>query len=167
MEEQGKRGRLSPALVISIIALFVALGGGAYAAKVAKNSVSSAALKKNAVTETKIKAGAVTEAKLADGAATTAKLGTAWARVNASGVIVASQNITGISKTLTGRYCVDVAFTPNAAVATARGDGSPAKRLMQVTIPIGGGCTSGDLVVFGIESDTGSIEDAGFHLIVN
>jgi hypothetical protein len=55
----------SPALVISLIALFVALGGTSYAAiHLPKNSVGAKQLKKNAVTAPKIKNGAVTKAKI-------------------------------------------------------------------------------------------------------
>jgi hypothetical protein len=55
----------SPALVISLIALFVALGGTGYAAThLPKNSVGAKQLKKSAVTSAKIKAGAVTAAKI-------------------------------------------------------------------------------------------------------
>jgi microcystin-dependent protein len=52
-------------LVISLLALFVALGGTTYAAtSLPKNSVGSQQLKKNAVTSPKIKKGAVTAAKI-------------------------------------------------------------------------------------------------------
>ena len=55
----------SPAFVIALIALFVALGGTTYAAtSLPKNSVGSKQLKKNAVTGPKIKKGAVTAAKI-------------------------------------------------------------------------------------------------------
>ena len=55
----------SPALVISLIALFVALGGTTYAAtSLPSNSVGTKQLKKNAVTGPKIKNNAVTAAKL-------------------------------------------------------------------------------------------------------
>jgi hypothetical protein len=56
----------SPALVISLIALFIALGGTSYAAinALPKNSVGTKQLKKNAVTGAKIKNGAVTAAKI-------------------------------------------------------------------------------------------------------
>ncbi len=63
--------RPSPSLVISFIALLVALGGTGYAAfRVPKNSVGSKQLKNNAVTTKKIKNGAVTAAKLAVGSLT-------------------------------------------------------------------------------------------------
>jgi hypothetical protein len=55
----------SPALVIALIALFIALGGTSYAAiKLPKNSVGSKQLKNNAVTGSKIKNGAVTKSKI-------------------------------------------------------------------------------------------------------
>jgi hypothetical protein len=54
------RRRPSPALVISIVALFVALGGTGYAAlKLPKNSVGSKQIKKNAVSGKKVKDGAL------------------------------------------------------------------------------------------------------------
>jgi hypothetical protein len=55
----------SPALVISLLALFIALGGTSYAAiALPKNSVGTKQLKKNAVTGPKIKNGAVTKTKI-------------------------------------------------------------------------------------------------------
>lgn len=70
------KSRLSYSNVIATIALFLALGGGAFAAThLKKNSVTSKAIKKNAVTSPKIKNGAVTGAKLANGAVTSGKIG--------------------------------------------------------------------------------------------
>jgi hypothetical protein len=61
----------SPALVVSIIALVVALGGTSYAAfSVPRNSVGTRQLKNNAVTTSKIKNGAVTGQKIARNAIT-------------------------------------------------------------------------------------------------
>jgi hypothetical protein len=60
-----RRGRPSPALVVSIVALIVALGGTSYAAfSLPKNSVGTRQLKNGAVTTGKLKNGAVTKAKL-------------------------------------------------------------------------------------------------------
>ncbi len=67
------RSHVNPALILSMVAIFIALGGGAYAA-LSANSVGSKQLKKNAVTAKKIKKNAVTSAKLAGGAVTTAKI---------------------------------------------------------------------------------------------
>jgi hypothetical protein len=63
-------GRPSPALVISVIALFVALGGSAYAV----NKVGTKQLKNNAVTAAKIKRNAVTKAKIRKNAVVGAKI---------------------------------------------------------------------------------------------
>lgn len=59
--------RLSPSLVISVIALFVALGGGAYAA-LGPRSVGPVHLKSAAVTERALRADSVTRAKIRSGA---------------------------------------------------------------------------------------------------
>jgi hypothetical protein len=65
------RERLSFANVISVIALFVALGGTALAAsQLGKNTVGPKQLKKNAVTTAKIKKEAVTAAKVKKGTLT-------------------------------------------------------------------------------------------------
>jgi hypothetical protein len=59
------RTRLTYANVIATLALFLALGGGAYAAtRLPKNSVGSKQLKKDSVTAAKIKNGTVTGAKI-------------------------------------------------------------------------------------------------------
>src|SRR5262249_50742008 len=55
----------SPALVVSSIALFVALGGTTYAAtSLPRNSVGTQQLQKNAVTSAKIRNRAVTAGKI-------------------------------------------------------------------------------------------------------
>jgi hypothetical protein len=60
--------RPSPALALSVIALFVALGGTGYAAIVLPaNSVGKKQIKRNAVTAAKIKRNAVTAAKVKNG----------------------------------------------------------------------------------------------------
>ncbi len=59
------QGKLSFSNLVALLALFVALGGSAYAAtQLPKNSVGSKQLKKNAVTTAKIAKGAVTGAKI-------------------------------------------------------------------------------------------------------
>src|SRR5581483_95616 len=74
--------RNRPALAISLLALFVALGGTGYAAfSLPRNSVGAKQLKRNAVTTPKIKNGAVSTGKLKNGAVTGAKM-------NFRGVIV-------------------------------------------------------------------------------
>ena len=67
------RRKPSPALIVAILALIVAMAGGAYAATVAKNSVGSKQLKKNAVKSGKIVNGAVTSDKITNKAVTSGK----------------------------------------------------------------------------------------------
>ena len=70
------RGRISPSLVISVIALFVALGGASYAVvSVPKNSVGTKQLKKKAVGTKQLKKKAVGTGQLKGSAVTGAKLG--------------------------------------------------------------------------------------------
>lgn len=66
------RQKLSFSNVIAVVALFIALGGSAYA--VGKNTVGTKQLKKNAVTTSKIKKNAVTTAKVKSNAITGAKV---------------------------------------------------------------------------------------------
>lgn len=69
-------GRISPSLVISVIALFVALGGASYAVvSVPKNSVGTKQLKKKAVGTKQLKKKAVGTGQLKGSAVTGAKLG--------------------------------------------------------------------------------------------
>jgi hypothetical protein len=69
------RARLSFANVMSVVAVFIALGAGAYAAGLKKNSVGSKQIKANAVKSAEIADGAVGSTKLGDAAVTGAKLG--------------------------------------------------------------------------------------------
>jgi hypothetical protein len=58
--------RPSPAMIVAMLALFVAMGGTGYAvSKLPKRSVGPAQLRKNAVRAQHIKAGSITTAKLA------------------------------------------------------------------------------------------------------
>lgn len=68
------RRRLSFANITAVLALLLALSGGAYALSLPKNSVGAKQLKKNAVTANKIKKNAVTTAKIKKNAVTAPKL---------------------------------------------------------------------------------------------
>ena len=68
-------GRPSPAMVVAILALCLAVGGTAFAAvKLGKNAVKTKNIKNGAVTESKIAGNAVTEGKIASGAVSAGKL---------------------------------------------------------------------------------------------
>jgi hypothetical protein len=86
MQENKRRLRVSPSLIISILALVVATSAGAYAVTIApKNSVVSKSIKNgqvkgkdianNAVNSKKIKDGQVTSADIADGQVSSADIG--------------------------------------------------------------------------------------------
>ncbi len=67
--------RLTYANVISTLALFLVLSGGAaYAASLGKNSVGTKQLKKNSVTAAKISKNAVSTAQIKNGSVTGAKV---------------------------------------------------------------------------------------------
>jgi hypothetical protein len=75
---EGIRKHASYANVMATIAVFLALGGGAIAAKaLKKNSVGTKQLKGKAVTEAKLADGAATQPKIASGAVVKGKIGDA------------------------------------------------------------------------------------------
>jgi hypothetical protein len=68
----------SPAMIVAMLALFVAMGGTGYAvSKLPKGSVGPAQLRKNAVRSQHIKAGSITAAKLSNGTLSALRTGTA------------------------------------------------------------------------------------------
>jgi len=86
VDMNSKNRRLTPSLLISILALFVAIGGTSYAAvkingkDIKKGTVAGKALKKNTVTGAKVKEsslGQVPNAKLAESATTAGSAATA------------------------------------------------------------------------------------------
>jgi hypothetical protein len=87
------RKRLTYANVMSSIAVFLVLGGGAAlaAGHLGKNSVGSKQLKKNAVTATKIKKNAVTGAKIKAGSVTGATIKAG----SVTGSTIAAGSVTG------------------------------------------------------------------------
>lgn len=68
------RPHLKFANVVSLLALFIALGGGAYAMTLPRNSVGASQLKQNAVISPKIKNSAVISSKIKAGAITGSKI---------------------------------------------------------------------------------------------
>jgi hypothetical protein len=105
----------SPALVISLVALFVALGGTTYAAtSLPKNSVGSAQLKKGAVTKAKINKKAIRALKGNRG------------RTGANGVSVTSTALaSGNANCATGGSSFASASGTTYACNGAKGDQGP------------------------------------------
>jgi hypothetical protein len=74
--------RPSPAMVLAILALFVAVGGTAYAGvKLGKNAVKTKNIKNSAVTNSKIADGAITSSKIGAGQVAPSSLGSVVTRV--------------------------------------------------------------------------------------
>ncbi len=106
----------SPALVISLVALFVALGGTSYAiSSIPNNSVGTKQLKRSAVTTQKIHKHAVTASKINTAGLTAPHAGTArigdspaaWAEVSKTGKILASRGVSASNITVKfgNTYC--------------------------------------------------------------
>jgi hypothetical protein len=76
MKQRLNRAMPSAAMAVALLALGIAIGGGAYAAatKLKKNSVKTKTIKNKAVTEAKLADGAVSAAKIKDGAVGAAKI---------------------------------------------------------------------------------------------
>jgi hypothetical protein len=91
----------SPALVVSVVALIVALGGTSYAAfTLPKNSVGTKQLKNGAVTNGKLAANAVGTAKIKNGAVTNGKLAAnavGTAKIKNGAVTGAKMNFAGVT----------------------------------------------------------------------
>lgn len=130
------RLRPSPAMAVACIALAVSLGGTSYAVlKLPKNSVGSKQLKRNAVTGKKVKSRSLTADDFKEGelpagsqgpqgpAGATGPAGSAmaYAHVLANGTLDSaySYNVTSVTRTDFGSYCLTVNGTPKNISATA------------------------------------------------
>lgn len=139
------RKRLTYANVMSSIAVFLVLGGAAYAAhkigsnEIKGNAITTGKIKKEAVTSTKIKNNAVTGAKVKDGSLTGSDINastigtvpsatnatnaqpTSFAHVSAGGVLdgANSKNVGKVTLINTSIYCFSgLPFTPRGGQAT-------------------------------------------------
>jgi hypothetical protein len=120
------RPRLTFANVMSCVALFVALGGSAYAAtQLKKNSVGTKQLKKNSVTAAKIKKNAIVTAKLKNDAVTGAKVNTATLGTVPSAATAATfsgysrKGMTRVVATAEPSFDVGLANAPQTPLLTA------------------------------------------------
>lgn len=117
-----------PALVISLVALFVALGGTGYAAlRLPRNSVGTAQIRSGAVTGVKIRNGVVTAAKVKNGTLTGAKLrnGTVTAgKIDVRGLTV--PNATHSTEAVTAMTAATASTATTATSATTAGTATTA-----------------------------------------
>ena len=141
-----KRARPSPALVISIVAMFAALGGGAFAAtattskqalnnkgnlnknvvkknNIAKNAVVKSKIKKNAVTEKKLKGESVTSSKLGEGSAKASQVGSITEVTDTTTVLedtigTATASCPADTKVISGGYDTNSSVLANVGLET-------------------------------------------------
>lgn len=100
----------SPAMGVALIALFVALAGGAYAAvSVPANSVGTKQIKNGAVTKTKLANNAVTSAKVKDGSLLAQDFKAGQLKAGPPG----PQGLPGVAKTVMVKQ--DMALPPGAS----------------------------------------------------
>jgi hypothetical protein len=131
---------ITPALVISVLALFVALGGGAYAA-LGKHSVGSPQLKPRAVKTGKLANRAVTSAKLRSGSVTKGKIEqgalgpqvVAYATVDKSGQVIRSRSRGITQANVDGGYPYAICFKDLPAFRSASVTAISPKALYVVT----------------------------------
>jgi hypothetical protein len=163
----------SPALVIAIVALSVALGGSALALP-GKNSVNSGDIKKGAVKSSDIGDGSIKAKDVADGSLGPADLGPAariWANVSSQGAMV-STGVPGATAARAGgpgQYVVDFNLGDISACATV----AQIKAFTPEDGTIPGGSAATETLAGGTDAvrvDTtdpqGTQADRGFSLIV-
>jgi hypothetical protein len=100
MTRNNRSFRISPALVISCVALFMALTGSALAVGIAKNSVRSAQIVDGSVRTVDLRDSAVTTPKIADAAVGTPKI--AEAAVDSSKVADGSLTVADLGDNSVG-----------------------------------------------------------------
>jgi hypothetical protein len=111
-------------MLVALLALFISLGGSAYAAlSLPRNSVGTAQLQKSAVTTPKLHKGAVITAKLRNNSVTDAKLS------HPSLTISAGKGLTGGG---TGRLGSSIQLAVNPAVVQNRVTGTCAKGISSI-----------------------------------
>lgn len=120
--------RPSPAMVVAMIALFVAMSGVGYAASVADNSVGTKALKSRAVTGDKIAKNTILGSRIINGTIkgkdiNMSQLGTvpsastagSFATVTAGGALQRNRNVTSVNKIGPGAGNYQVNFNQNVS----------------------------------------------------
>jgi hypothetical protein len=116
-----KRLRPSPALVISTIALFVAIGGISWAAA----TIGTNDIKNNAVTANKLHKKAVTTKKVKNKAVTGAKLSgdqrTLWAAVQSNGTIADQSGGISVNPLGSGSYVISFGKNVSGRALVATG----------------------------------------------
>lgn len=149
----------SPSLAISLLALFVALGGTAYAAvSLPKNSVGTRQLKKHAVTGRKIKKLAVGAGKIKNGAISTDKIkngAVTAAKINTGGLTVPDATHASSADSATSATNATHASNADSATNAANLGGTPPSSFLQYGATLPSGVTETGEWGFGADKGTG------------
>ena len=168
-----------PALVVAMIALFVAFSGTSYAAvKIARNSITSIHVKDRSLLAKDFKSGQIPRgpagpagpAGAAGPAGPTGPAGAAkaYARVLSGGDVddPRARGITdaGVSKPSAGTYCIDIEGGAVNVVATIDGGGASGEIRGSTLLT---DCPSGKEVEIHTADSAGIAADRAFYVLVN
>jgi archaellin len=156
----------SPAMIVAVVALIAALGGSAIGASfITKKKAKNVA--NNQITK-RAPGLSVASAKTADNLADQSQQIRAWARVDEGGGVLASKNVTSVVQDGDGRYCFDLPFAPNAAVATLDGANANLNHTI-LTATDSSPCPAGnqDIRVFTGVPGGDSTVNQGFFVYIN
>src|SRR5436190_7068529 len=146
MSGTGTRRRVSPAMVVALVALFVALGSGAYAAsRLPQNSVGSKTIKKGAVKTRNLHKGSVLGRNIGENQVKTPAIkngGVTTAKTSfiSSGSVSASNATTSNTPTDLGG--------PSVTVTVASGDVVELFAQAQISVAAGGANAAGRVDLF-------------------
>jgi hypothetical protein len=181
MRNKIKWRRPSPAMIIALLALFVAFGGTVYAGTkisgktIRKNSEPGNRIKKDTVTGKQVKESTLGVVPLATSATSATSASSAnpiaFAQVSATGAVNAANSKgvvqANVTNNGTGIKCFSgLSFTPKGGVATVDYNQSSDGEVAQFGLGVSGGCAPGTQA-FVYTEDTGSNlpENDGFFVL--
>lgn len=184
------RRYLTYANVMATIAVFIALGGGTYAAThLGKNSVGAKQLRNDAVNGAKVQDGSLTGADVnastlgkvpnashadtaGDASTADSSKDIASASVAANGTLSTSHGVTGVSRVAAGSYCFDLPFNAAGGAVTLDNNdqGFPLAFLTLTPSPVTCPSPYGDAFVQTWSGDeqsspTGTVTDEAFFVV--
>ncbi len=170
-----KLRRPSPAMIVAIVALIVALTGTAMAGVATISKISGKTVKKNSLPGNRIKTNTVTGKQINEStlsqvpAALSLVAGapqvSAFARVSDAGVVSAGTGVTSVTHSNPGRYCFDLAETPVTGTASAKNSTSPFRTVAYLDFPGGGACTAPNTDALVAIETNGAFADASFNVV--
>jgi hypothetical protein len=178
MSRWAKRLVPSPAMIVALVALFVALSGSAYALvitgkQIRNNSVTSKDIRNRGLNGTDIRrdsvgGGSIKESTLGLVNASVLTLGSArYTVVNAAGQQVRGRDTTSVARTSQGRYqAIFSGDVRNCAYFATVGDPTASGPPQNGQISVGSLSTNVNGVAIRTENGNGNQADKPFHLIV-